>query len=129
MITDARAFTKKFVKQHALIYNVADGSNPQDYSYAVYAQQRSGYNFNSQRAQFVVYDDSNGYMRAIQVINVPQGTQFNPENKDYFFVGCLRPGISNRITLTPGFYDGTDEIKNTNENFFSHFVCDKLSKL
>ena len=33
MITDARAFTKKFVKQHALIYNVADGSNPQDYSY------------------------------------------------------------------------------------------------
>jgi len=119
--------TTNYVKETALLTTQSDGSSPQDYSYAVYAATFSSatYNLNTGRPQLIVYDDTYGSMRAVQVITVPQGAIINRNNKELFFFGCLRPNTKVDMK-NAGFYDYADLIGNTGLAPFRKEVCSKL---
>jgi len=122
----ARSLTK-YVKETALLTQ-SDGSSPLDYSYAVYAGTFSNafYNLNTGRPQLNVYDDTDGSMRAVQVITVPQGAIINTNNKAVFFFGCLRPNTNKVDMKSAGFYDSDDFIGNTGKKPLAPEVCSKL---
>jgi len=117
-----------YAEETAVLTTQSDGSSPRDYSYAIYVyQQTSRYNLNEGRPQLIVYDDTYGSMRAVQVITVPQGNSININDRNVFFFGCLNP-YTNKVDMTSaGFYGlGTGIIKNTGLQPLDLGVCNKL---
>jgi len=105
-----------------------DGTNRQDYSYAVFARQLSSdYNLQQGRLQLTVYEQAkDGNYNAVQHITVPDGATINKQGKKVYFIGCLRPS-ANKIAMEGiGFYEINQNIKNTGYTVLDPELCEKL---
>jgi len=105
-----------------------DGTNRQDYSYAVFARQLSTYNnLQEGRLQLTVFEQAkDGSYIAVQHITVPDGATINKQGKKVYFFGCLRP-YANKIEMKNiGFYNLHQNIKDTGYTVLDSELCEKL---
>ena len=105
-----------------------DGTSRQDYSYAVLAfQPNSYYNLQQGRLQLTVFEEAkDGSYNAVQHITVPYGPNINKQDKEAYFIGCLRPRANGIDMDDSGFYDLDQKIKNTGYTVGDSMLCEKL---
>jgi len=107
-------------------------SIPRDFTYAVLAAPKltNTYKVEAGSLQLTVKDDTYGYLRAVQILRVPEdeGNLINPDNKEIYFFGCLYPH-TNKINIEKtGFYNFESKVGHTGLLPFAAGLCKALQK-
>jgi len=107
-------------------------SIPRDFTYAVLADNdnRNTYQLEAGSLQLTVKDDTYGYQRAVQILRVPEdgGNLINPNNKEYYFFGCLYPHSNKIVIKKTGFYDTNSNVGHTGLGPLEAGLCKALQK-
>jgi len=107
-------------------------SIPRDFTYAVFASTKNEntYKLEAGSLQLTVKDDTYGYLRAVQILRVPEdeGNLINPDNKAYYFFGCLYPHTNKIVIEKTGFYKISSFVGHTGLRPFAAGLCKALQK-